>query len=72
MKVCWKYTPAMGESGPSPRHVAEAGPWWWSGEIRSGRCCGKNRGANRGDFLLFRGDEFLKCFKRCGLNVLDR
>jgi len=25
MKVCWKYTPAMGESGPSPRHVAEVG-----------------------------------------------
>ena len=24
MKVCWKYTPAMGESGPAPRHVAEA------------------------------------------------
>jgi len=25
MKVCWKYTPAMGESGPAPRHVAEVG-----------------------------------------------
>lgn len=24
MKVCWKYTPAMGESGPMPRHVAQA------------------------------------------------
>ncbi|CAJ1440618.1 unnamed protein product, partial [Effrenium voratum] len=25
MKVCWKYTPAMGESGPVPRHVAQVG-----------------------------------------------
>ena len=25
MKVCWKYTPAMGESGPMPRHVAQVG-----------------------------------------------
>lgn len=24
MKVCWKYTPAMGASGPMPRHVAQA------------------------------------------------
>ena len=34
MKVCWKYTPAMGESGPSPRHVAEANGGDWSGVIR--------------------------------------
>lgn len=25
MKVCWKYTPAMGESGPMARHVAQVG-----------------------------------------------
>eukprot|EP00930_Biecheleria_cincta_P038971 TRINITY_DN26793_c0_g1_i2.p1 TRINITY_DN26793_c0_g1~~TRINITY_DN26793_c0_g1_i2.p1 ORF type:complete len:2370 (+),score=328.03 TRINITY_DN26793_c0_g1_i2:2584-9693(+) len=25
MKICWKYTPAMGSAGPAPQHVTEVG-----------------------------------------------
>ena len=35
MKVCWKYTPAMGESGPMARHVAQADWGGAGGDFRA-------------------------------------
>ena len=40
MKVCWKYTPAMGESGPMARHVAQA----FSGAGQGGDFRAQNEG----------------------------